>query len=167
MATKTLVSVDEYLDMAFEDTDAEYVDGEIVERSMPEIPHSKVQGRLIELFARFSGQASLHLLPELRLRVSETRVRVADFVVTRGDKPSELVLTTPPMVIAEIVSRHDRHTEITRKLEEYWDWGVAHVWLIDPWVQRLYVFKDGDFSTVQKFRLPELGIELSSEEIFQ
>ena len=167
MATRTLVSVDEYLDMTFEDTDAEYVDGEIVERSMPEDPHSEAQVRLIQLFTPFCGQASLHLRTELRLRVSATRVRVADFVVIRGDKPSELVPTTPPLVIAEIVSRHDSHTEITRKLEEYRDWGVAHVWLIDPWVKRLYVFKDGDFSTVQGFRLPELGVEVSSEEIFQ
>ena len=167
MATKTLVSVDEYLEMAFEGTDAEYVDGEIVERGMPEVRHSKVQARLIQLFTPFCRQASLHLLPELRLRVSATRVRVADFVVVQGDEPSEQVPTTPPLVVAEIVSRHDSHTEISRKLEEYRDWGVAHVWLIDPWVQRLYVFKDGDFSTVQKFRLPDLGIELSSEEIFQ
>lgn len=167
MATKTLVSVDEYLDMAFEGTDAEYVDGEIVERGMPEDPHSEVQVRLVQLFTPFCERASLHLRTELRLRVSETRVRVGDFVVIRGDKPSALVPTSPPLVVAEIVSRHDRHTEITRKLEEYREWGVAHVWLIDPWVRRLYVFKDGDFSTVQAFRLPELGIELSSEEIFQ
>ena len=167
MATRTLVSVDEYLDMTFEGTDAEYVDGEIVERSMPEEPHSKVQVRLIQLFTPFCARAPLHLGTELRLRVSATRVRVADFVVVQGDEPSELVPTTPPLVIAEIVSRHDSHTEITRKLEEYRDWGVAHVWLIDPWVQRLYVFKDGDFSTVQSFRLPELGVEISRDEIFR
>ena len=50
MATKPLVSAEEYLRTSFDGPDREYVDGEIVERNVGENQHSKAQGRLIEVF---------------------------------------------------------------------------------------------------------------------
>ena len=43
MSTKVLMDVEEYLRTSFEGSDCEYLDGEIVERNMGEIPHSDVQ----------------------------------------------------------------------------------------------------------------------------
>jgi hypothetical protein len=43
MSTKVLMSVDEYLRTSFDGPDCEYLDGEIVERSVPEVPHADVQ----------------------------------------------------------------------------------------------------------------------------
>jgi len=51
MATSQLVSVEEYLHSTFE-TDAEYVDGKIVNRSTPLKPHSKMQGYLVRSLMR-------------------------------------------------------------------------------------------------------------------
>src|SRR5689334_19048878 len=49
MASKTLMSVEEYLRTSFDDADCEYLDGEIVERNMGERGHAAVQGQLLFL----------------------------------------------------------------------------------------------------------------------
>ena len=49
VATQTLIPIEEYLRTVYE-PDAEFVDGEIVERSLGEDPHSAVQVRLVEIF---------------------------------------------------------------------------------------------------------------------
>lgn len=41
MSTKVLMNVDEYLHASFE-PDCEYVDGEVIERNIGEIPHGDV-----------------------------------------------------------------------------------------------------------------------------
>ncbi len=44
------MTIDEYLRTSYEGTDREYVDGEVVERSMPSLDHSEIQVRWIEIF---------------------------------------------------------------------------------------------------------------------
>ncbi|MBL8231736.1 MAG: hypothetical protein JNL98_24785, partial [Bryobacterales bacterium] len=46
MVAKTMVTPEEYLSTAFEGTDPEYVDGEVVERAMPDLIHGEVQTKL-------------------------------------------------------------------------------------------------------------------------
>ena len=46
MATTHLISVEEYLNSTYE-PDAEYVEGRIVQRALPQKPHSKIQTYLI------------------------------------------------------------------------------------------------------------------------
>ena len=53
MTTKTGVSLEEYLRTGFADLDCEYVDGEIVERSVPEIDHGRTQTNLAFRFKGF------------------------------------------------------------------------------------------------------------------
>lgn len=48
MATKTQISVEEYLALKFPDrSEAEYIDGEILERSLPVPIHTYIQGSLV------------------------------------------------------------------------------------------------------------------------
>ena len=111
--TQTLIPIEEYLRTAYE-PDAEFVDGRIVERSMPEDPHSAVQVRLVQLFTPVSPSNNLYLRTELRMKLSPTRIRIPDLAVFQG-KPAELVPSKPPLVVVEIVSREDRHTQIIEK----------------------------------------------------
>ena len=46
--------------------------------------------------------------------------------------PREPILTRPPLITIEIKSPEDRLKNIARKSAEYLDFGVEHVWLIDP-----------------------------------
>jgi Uma2 family endonuclease len=164
MAAHTQISVEEYLRTSFEGPDREYLDGVIVERVMPNKPHSRAQARLIVRLAALEEKFSLWCLPEIRVRVGERRYRVVDVAVFSGE-PEE-VPSTPPLIAIEIVSSDDRFADVLAKLEEYRTWGVAHVWFVDPMNRRLYVYSAG-LSEVPAFRLPEYGVEIPAAEIFR
>ena len=76
------------------------------------------------------------------------RIRIPDVAVFHPQEPAELVPSDPPLVVVEIVSREDRHTEIIQKFEEYRAWGVPHIWLADPWQRQLSVYGDNGLTVV-------------------
>ncbi|MBI3472275.1 MAG: Uma2 family endonuclease [Candidatus Solibacter usitatus] len=167
MATKALVSLGEYLRTSFPDLDREYRDGEIVERSWPDIQHAKTQKRLIAIFSRLEEEGVLLLaFPELRLRISPVRVLIPDVCVFSPIEPQQRFPSTPPLVAIEILSLDDPLTAVREKLEEYRQWGVTHAWLADPHSRRLYTCTAG-LSEVDSFHLPEFGIEITPAQIFE
>jgi Uma2 family endonuclease len=165
MAATTAVSVEEYLRMSFDGADCDYVDGEIVERNVGEKPHSKAQLHLIGVFLETAQALGLCPLPELRLRIAPRRFRVADLAVFR-EEPAENVPSSPPLIVVEIVSRDDRYTEIIEKFEDYRTWGVPHIWLVDPWLRKLYVYRTAGLSEVPAYSVPELDVEIPAAAIF-
>jgi Uma2 family endonuclease len=127
MRTAALVSVDEYLHSDYR-PDREYIDGEVQERNLGEKDHSKVQARLIVMFAESEG---LHVWPEQRVQVKATRFRVPDVCVTTGE-PDEQIFTAPPYIIVEILSPEDTLARLMERIEDYWAFGVRNIWVIDP-----------------------------------
>ena len=164
MAASTQISVESYLRTSFDGPDCEYLDGEVVERGMPNLPHSKAQMRLITWFIGLQEKLSLHCFADLRLRVGEKRYRVADLAVFQGE-PVEDVPSSPPVVAIEILSPDDRFANVLAKLKEYHAWGVAHVWFVDPIQAKLYTYSAG-LSEVPAFQLPEYGVEIAASQIF-
>lgn len=162
--TQTLIPIEEYLRTVYE-PDAEFVDGRIVERSMPEDPHSAAQVRLVQLFTPVSASNNLYLRTELRMKLSSACIRIPDFAVFQG-KPAELVPSSPPLVVVEIVSREDRHTQIIQKCAEYRSWGVPHIWLADPWQRQLSVYGDNGLRGVESFQVTDFGLEITVADIF-
>ena len=59
-------------------------------------------------------------------------MRVADVAILRLDAPYENVLTTPPVVVIEILSPEDRVVRYEQRLADYRKMGVPHIWVIDP-----------------------------------
>lgn len=165
MLAKTPVSVEEYLQSSFE-PDAEYLDGRVVERTVGEDAHSRVQANLVILFHEMRRKAHLRLRPEIRLQVASSRYRVADFAAFRENAPAEPVPSHPPLVVVEILSRDDRQTEVIAKLEEYQHWGVPHIWLVDPFLERLYVYRDRSLQAVSQFEIAGFGITIQAEQLF-
>lgn len=105
-------------------------------------------------------------MPELRHRVAPDRFRIPDVAVYRDQPPGEEVPTTPPFVAIEIASPDDRWSEIVAKLAEYDRWGVAHVLLVDPGNQRLFLYSNGRLNEVDAFEIPEFGCRIQAGEIF-
>ena len=161
----SLIPLEKYLWTNYE-PDAEFVNGEIVERHLGENPHSAAQVRLIQLFTPLSQNHDLHLRTELRMRLAPARVRIPDFAVFVS-MPTELVPSTPPLVVAEIVSREDRHTDIIGKFEEYRGWGVPHLWLVDPWRKQLSVYAENGLAAVPALRIPEFDFDISPADLFE
>src|SRR5262245_30772461 len=98
MSTKSAISIEEYLRTSFEDLDREYVDGEIVERTLPTNLHSRTQTRLARIFDTLGDTLPLFTRVELRSRVGPTRVRVPDVSVYADVEPQDPVPALPPLV---------------------------------------------------------------------
>ena len=166
MATKTIVTPEEYLRMSFDGPDRELVHGEVVERNVGDKQHAKVQGRLVLLFGLLAKTQPLFCYPELRLKLAATRYRVPDLAVFGPDDPEEDVPSTPPLVVVEIVSPDDRHSDIVGKLEDYRIWGVPHVWLVDPRLKKLYVWTQAGLESVSNLAVPRFEVSITAAELF-
>ena len=133
MATKSAISVEEYLRTSFEDGDCDYVDGEVIERNVGERTHSLIQKKLILLLARLVDHLGMALLPEIRVQISPRRFRVADIAVWREDEPGEEIPRTPPFLAIEILSPEDRMSRMVLRISDYLTAGIEYVWVIDPY----------------------------------
>jgi Uma2 family endonuclease len=167
MSTKTAVSIEEYLRTSYEGLDREYVDGEIVERTLPTNLHSKVQARLARIFDTFGDTLPLYTRTELRLRVNLTRVRIPDVSVYSGEEPTDPVPVDPPLIAIEILSPDDTQSKLIAKLEEYRVWGARHIWLVNPKARKLQVYDKGVLLEVDSFEVPEFNLHVTATEIFR
>lgn len=132
MSTKVLMDAGEYLKTSFDGPDCEYLDGEIVERNMGEIPHSFLQINLARLLWQLRPRLGIFVLPEIRIQISPQRYRVADIAVWRNDDIGDSIPKIPPFLVIEILSPEDRMVRMLPKIQEYLSIGVAYVWVIDP-----------------------------------
>jgi Uma2 family endonuclease len=165
MATKAQITAEQYLDMTFEH-DAEYVRGEIVERSMPDNIHSLIQFLILMEIGRLIRTHPLFPRPELRLRLGPRVFRIPDISVFGGQPPQESVPSTPPLLVIEILSKDDRHHNLMQKLEEYRAWGVANIWVVDPLAKRLSYYTESGFYNVSSLALADYPFELTPAALF-
>ncbi len=160
-SSSTLISVEQYLNSRFEGFEPEYAHGEIVERSMPTVIHSWLQSVLVMRMA-IAGFP----LVAVRLRVAPDVFRIPDIALFTGALPAEAVPTKPPLVVVEIVSPDDRHTDLLRKLAEYRDFGVRHIWVVEPELRQMHVYDGLSLVAVSDFSLPDLSFQITLAELF-
>jgi len=165
VATKTQITAEQYLRMTFEH-DAEFVHGEIVQRSMPDYTHARVQAILAYLFERLRPTYVLFVCAELRLRLAPDIIRIPDITVIADQRPQQSVPDQPPLITIEILSKDDRHSNLMQKLEEYRVWGVPNIWVIDPATQRFSIYTELRLQNVSSFSLPNYPFQLSPAELF-
>jgi len=126
-----LVSLAEYLDSDFQ-PDREFNDGVIEERNLGEFDHSFLQGMLVTLFNNRIADWRVFCLPEQRIELNPKRCLIPDVAVMRMGTRREPVLTAPPLIVVEIMSPKDTLRKAERKAQEYLDFGVENVWVIEP-----------------------------------
>jgi Uma2 family endonuclease len=151
MSSVAGVSVEEYLSTAYR-PDCEYVDGEVRERNVGEYPHSNLQTGLAAWLRFRQRDWDIRVLAEQRVRVSPHQFRVPDLIVLRRDQPIEPVFTRPPLICIEILSKDDRLRDLQERVDEYPNFGVPNVWILDPVLRKAYV------CTQNGFLEPEGGI---------
>jgi Uma2 family endonuclease len=167
MATKTLITEADFLQMTFEGPEPDYVDGEVVERAMPNTQHSDAQANFVVLIRPWRHGSRLFELPELRIRTAAGKYRIVDVAVYRDRKPVDSIPTETPFIAVEIVSPEDTYRELKTKLTEYKTLGVAHAWIIDPGSRSLSVFDHGSFLEVEAFEVPEFDLRLTPAQLFE
>jgi Uma2 family endonuclease len=138
-ALPALVSVEEYLRTVYR-PDCDYVDGVIVERSLGEKSHAKLQQEILFYLHRRRSQWGIFVIQETRVQVSPTRFRVPDVCVIAGPEPDDEIFTEPPFLCIEILSPEDRMSRMQAKIDDYLAFGVAYVWVIDPQTRKAWVY---------------------------
>jgi Uma2 family endonuclease len=165
--TEALVPVEEYLRTTY-DPDCDYVDGEVLERNLGERDHSDLQGELLYYFRARRKSGQLFAFPEQRVQVSKTRFRVPDVCLYVGRKPQDQIFRTPPFLCIEILSPEDRIERTQQKIDDYLNFGVPYVFVINPRDHRAWSYtKDGSTEIrdgVLRTENPSLTIPLA--EIF-
>ena len=160
------ISAEDYFKLSFPDREAELDHGIVTERTMPDYVHSFIQSRLAFLLSTlFQPHAKYSVCSELRMPVAVDIVRLLDLCVLDYRPAANTAPTQPPVVAIEIVSEDDRFSDILRKLREYHDWGVPHVWLIDPRSEQLAVYGSKGFTQVQALVLPEFNFSVTLKEL--
>ena len=110
-------------------------------------------------------QWGIRVMPEQRVQVKPDRFRVPDVCAVKSDSPVEQILTRPPFLCVEILSKDDRMSEMQERIADYLLFGVPHVWLLDPRTRRAYTYtaegmhevKDG----VLRTRGPDIAVPLA------
>ncbi len=166
MSARTAVPVEQYLHTSFPGLDREFRDGALVERTMPDYLHSRTQLLVGVFFEALRRKLSVYACPELRMKVREGLYLIPDVAVFWPSPPALSVPDTPPLVAIEILSPDDRMGEVRAKLEEYRQWGVKHVWLLDPHGQRMYSCDQG-FGEVASLRISEIDVEMTPDQVFE
>jgi len=158
-------TIDEYLHTSYR-PDVDYVDGELQERNIGELDHGEVQGALVEWFRKHGKEWDIRTIPELRIRVSPTRVRIADVCLLVRSEATEQVPTRPPLVIIEILSPEDRVSRYEQRIDDYRAMGVRHIWIVDPQTRRGFDCSTGSWIEAQSFAIENSPIRVDLSVIF-
>jgi Uma2 family endonuclease len=132
------IPVEEYLSTSYR-PDCDYVDGELEGRNAGEFDHSVLQGLLFRLFFDSRDLWKVRVSPEQRVRLAPRKVRIPDVCVMPIENPREQVVTHPPLICIEILSRDDSLRKLRVRVDDYFNFGVDHVWIIDPGLRKAYV----------------------------
>jgi len=136
--TVKTISFEEYLAMSGEDSNTEWVNGEIVEMSPESELHQEI-GFL--LLTAMGGHIQRNRLGKIRFERFVMRLeqipsaREPDILFVRNENLHRLhptFLEGPADVVVEIVSLESRLRDRAAKFYEYEQGGVPEYWLIDP-----------------------------------
>ena len=137
MSTAVTIPLSEYLDSVYR-PDREYIDGELLERNLGELDHSRLQMLLSHYLCSREKQWGIVVLPEQRVQVKATRYRVPDITVVVGPLPSTPILLEPPFLCIEILARDDSMNDMQDRIDDYLTFGVPHVWVVNPRKSRAF-----------------------------
>ena len=165
MATTTKVPVEEYLGTSYR-PDVDYVDGEIQERNVGEIEHSEMIAAVLKWFFQHEIDWQLLVLPDVRMQVSATRFRVPDICVCSASSTDRRIVTTPPLLVVEVLSPEDRIDRYHQRINDYRQMGIPGIWVLDPETHRGWDCSSGNWIEGTLFRLPDSPVYLDLNAVY-
>ncbi|HZQ54391.1 MAG TPA: Uma2 family endonuclease [Bryobacteraceae bacterium] len=167
------VSVEEYIARFVdggEKPTCEYLDGELLPKSMGTKKHSKTQQN-VQYYIRQKYGDAFDPLPELTARLRRTRFCVPDVAVEDRARPIQGRYPGPDdpvFLCVEIVSPPDRVGRLFSKCEEYHKWGVPYCWILDPERKVAWEYTPGDVEPRRVADALTAGpIRLTLDEVFE
>ena len=135
----------------------EFVDGEVLQKAMPDGTHGDLVGEVDGRFWHYRTTAGGRFGPERRARLREGIYRLPDTAYwSRGRASGD---DSIPSVAVEVLSPHDSRTEARAKCRAYVEYGVVTAWLLDPVRRTAEIFGDGQDGAVLT---PPDGVLVSS-----
>ena len=115
----------------------ECIDGQLMERPVPNIRHSRIQRNLTLLLCPLASSLELDSGPELSVDRTAGRSdwMTPDFVVSMpgGYRANANGHALPPVfLVVEVLSPGQSLFNMRQKADRYLAWGAQVVWLIDP-----------------------------------
>jgi Uma2 family endonuclease len=139
MQSGTLVPVEEYLHTSYS-PDCEYVDGMILDRNLGEWEHARLQSLACKYLVIREEQWGIRAVVEQRVQVKKNRFRVPDVCVVLANAPVESIITHPPLLCIEVLSKEDRMSDLLERVNDYLTFGVRYVWVLDPRSRRAHIY---------------------------
>ena len=143
--SKTLTLV-EFLKLPETKPPREYIEGQIIQKPMPQGKHSAIQGEFVSAINRVvKSKRIARAFPELRCTFGK-RSRVPDIVVFTWsripcDKNRANAFPLVPDWTIEILSPDQNQTKVTKNILHCLQHGTQMGWLIDPGEQTVFVYR--------------------------
>jgi Uma2 family endonuclease len=171
------LTFDEFLDTFGPKDFVELVDGVVVEKTMVQLDHERLQRWLyvlLSLYAERSGKGEV-LGSRSAVKISEFRGRLPDLFFVRRENQTivqQKATFGPPDLTLEIVSPSDKPSGMIALEVDYTAIGVAEIVFIDQRKQRVRVLRkrEKDYEeqilTEGTLRLETLGVSLELAWLF-
>ena len=106
----------------------------------------------------------MEVLPEQRVQVSPKRFRTPNVTVLR--KSDERIVSSPPFICIEVLSKDDTMYYMQEKIDDYVAMGVGAIWIVDPRRRKLWTADADGTHKVESFAVLGSQIVISSAEMF-
>lgn len=148
VAKSLSIPLEEFLKQPETKPASEYLEGEILQKTMPKARHSRLQGKLISVVNAVTEESRIaYAFPELRCTFGDRSI-VPDIAVLRWEhiafdengEPIDTVLIPPDWTI-EILSPDQSSNRVTGNILHCLKHGCQLGWLIDPDDRSILVFQ--------------------------
>jgi Uma2 family endonuclease len=183
--TPPIVTGDDLFGLPDDGIEREFIRGQLRERPMTRRNrrHSRTTTRLARFLDSWldkqseskgevlTGDAAFRLRkhPETMIGID---VAYVSHELSAQSPDATFLIEGPPVLAAEILSPTDEHKDIVEKIELYLETGVAVVWIVDPDLRNVTVYRPGQqevlFAAAQELLGdPELpGFRVKVAELF-
>jgi len=158
------MTYEEFLAWADEDTDAEWVDGEVVWMSPISGEHQRMGRFLLRLFSEFLDERDLGELRYERFQMKtapDLPGREPDILFVANahlSRLKETYLEGPGDLVVEIVSPESRERDTEEKFREYEQGGVPEYWIIDLELKQAEFYQLGEDAAYHRMPIDDDGL---------
>jgi Uma2 family endonuclease len=164
------ISIEEFLNLPETKPASEFVEGQIIQKSMPQGKHSTIQGDLVPAINTVLKPSKIaRAYPELRCtfggRSTVPDVTVFDWNrIPRDDngKVANVFALAPDWTI-EILSPDQSQTKVVRNILHCLSHGTQMGWLIDPDEELVFVYLAHD--SADKLEQPRISVFEAKEDL--
>jgi Uma2 family endonuclease len=142
------LSLEEFLKLPETEPASEYIDGQIIQKPMPQGEHSVIQGELIIVInAVVKPKKVARAFPELRCMfggrsiVPDVAIFTWERIPRKENGGVANVFQAAPDWIIEILSPDQSATKVTKKILHSLKYETQMGWLIDPDEQTIFVYQ--------------------------